>query len=100
MGEPQFVLDVDLAESVVTIGPRRSLRVSETTFSQPVWADAAFGGSAMVQASAHGAAPDALVETDRVVWRSPRDRIAPGQSLVFYEPHPEGDLVIGGAIAT
>ncbi len=100
MGEPQFVLDVDLKESVVTIGPRRSLRVAETGFAQPVWADESFEGAAMVQASAHGAAPPALVEGDRVVWDTPRDRIAPGQSLVFYESHPDGDLVIGGAIAT
>ena len=100
MGEPQFVLDVDLAESVVTIGPRRSLRVGETGFSQPVWADQSFAGDALVQASAHGAAPAARVESDRVVWEQPRDRIAPGQSLVFYEPHADGDLVLGGAIAT
>jgi tRNA-specific 2-thiouridylase len=100
MGEPQFVLDVDLAESVVTIGPRRSLRVGETGFQQPVWADQPFAGDAMVQASAHGAAPAACVEADRVVWEQPRDRIAPGQSLVFYDSHPDGDLVLGGAIAT
>lgn len=100
MSEPHFVVDVDLQESVVTIGPRRSLRVKETGFTQPVWADRPFIGRAFVQASAHGVAFPAAVEADRVVWGEPRDRIAPGQSLVFYEAHPDGDLVIGGAIAT
>jgi tRNA-specific 2-thiouridylase len=96
MGEPQFVVDVDLRESVVTIGPRRSLQAGETGFTQPVWAHESFTGRAHVQASAHGEALPAIVEPDRVVWDAPRDRIAPGQSLVFYDT----DLVIGGAIAT
>ncbi len=96
MGEPQFVVDVDLHESVVTIGPRRSLQARETAFTQPVWAHEPFTGEALVQASAHGVALPATVEADRVVWHADRDRIAPGQSLVFYDD----DLVIGGAIAT
>ncbi|MGI9606936.1 MAG: aminomethyltransferase beta-barrel domain-containing protein [Acidimicrobiales bacterium] len=37
-----------------------------------------------------------MVHDDRVEWERSRDRIAPGQSLVFYD----GDLVVGGAIAT
>lgn len=96
MGEAQFVVDVDLQESIVTIGPRRSLQDGETGFTQPVWAHESFTGEAAVQASAHGVALPATVEADRVVWHDDRDRIAPGQSLVFYD----NDLVIGGAIAT
>jgi tRNA-specific 2-thiouridylase len=99
MGEPQFVLDVNLTESVVTIGPRRSLRDDLTGFTQPVWADEPFTGWALVQASAHGAALPAEVFEDRVEWEQPRDRIAAGQSLVFYEADANGDTVIGGAIA-
>ncbi len=100
MSEPHFVVDVDLQESVVTIGPRRSLRVQETTFTAPVWADQAFAGGAGVQASAHGAALRATVLDDRVTWDTPRDRIAAGQSLVFYEGDGADATVIGGAIAT
>ncbi len=95
MPEPQFVLDVDRTESRVTIGPRRSLQVGETRFSRPAWADQPFTGPALVQASAHGEALRAVVGPDRVDWAEPRDRVAPGQSLVFYAD----DLVIGGAIA-
>jgi tRNA-specific 2-thiouridylase len=98
MGEPQFVLDVNLAESVVTIGPRRSLRDDETSFSQPVWAHEPFTGRAHVQASAHGEALPAMIENDRVVWEASRDRIAAGQSLVFYDEATNSE-VIGGAIA-
>ena len=100
MSEPNFVVDVDLRESVVTIGPRRSLQVEETGFINPVWADDSFTGSARVQASAHGVALPAEVHADRVVWAEPRDRIAPGQSVVFYEGDGPDATVIGGAIAT
>lgn len=96
MVEPQFVVDVDLRESIVTIGPRRSLQTDVTSFIQPVWAHEPFTGVATVQASAHGVAQPATVDCDRVMWHDMRDRIAPGQSLVFYD----GDLVIGGAIAS
>ena len=106
MSEPQFVVDVNLTESIVTIGPRRSLKDAETSFRQPVWANESFSGEAFVQASAHGQALAATVEDDRVVWAEPRDRVAAGQSLVFYDTdgspdgnHPNG-TVIGGAIAT
>ena len=95
MAEPQFVLDVDLGESVVTIGPRRALRVDTTAFTDPVWADGPHVGAAHVQASAHGEAMPAHVDTGHVRWAEGRDRVAPGQSLVFYD----GELVIGGAVA-
>ena len=100
ISEPHFVVDVDLQESVVTIGPRRSLRVEETTFVQPVWADQPFTGTARVQASAHGVALPAEVLDARVVWGGPRDRIAAGQSLVFYDGDGPDATVIGGAIAS
>ena len=96
MPEPQFVLDVDLHESVVTIGPRSSLRVDATGFVDAVWADRPFVGEALVQASAHGEPRPARVHPNRVDWHGVHDRVAPGQSLVFYE----GDLVVGGAIAS
>ena len=100
MSEPHFVVDVNLHESIVTIGPRRSLQDDETGFTQPVWAHESFTGEALVQASAHGTALPATVEADRVVWHDKRDRIAAGQSLVFYAGNggPD-DTVIGGAIA-
>ena len=100
MAEPHFVTEVNLRESVVTIGPRRSLRVEETGFTRPVWATDSFTGEARVQASAHGKALLADVQADRVTWREHRDRIAPGQSLVFYEGDGPESTVIGGAIAT
>ena len=100
MSEPHFVTKVNLRESVVTIGPRRSLRVEETTFIQPVWATEPFTGEARVQASAHGTALLAEVHADRVTWAEPRDRIAAGQSLVFYEGDGNDATVIGGAIAS
>ncbi len=103
MAEPQFVVDVDRRESVVTIGPRRSLRVETSTFVDPVWSDAPYTGPALVQASAHGEALPAVVSDGEVRWDKPRDRVAPGQSLVFYAGVADEvaeQWIIGGAIAT
>jgi tRNA U34 2-thiouridine synthase MnmA/TrmU len=40
-------------------------------------------------------------EADEVVvrWDAPVRRIAPGQSVVFYESGLRGELVVGGGIA-
>ena len=65
-----------------------------------MWSSESFTGTARVQASAHGVALLADVQADRVVWDEPRDRIAPGQSLVFYDGDGPDATVIGGAIAT
>jgi tRNA-specific 2-thiouridylase len=51
----------------------------------------------LVQCSAHGAARPAVVDGDVVRWAEPQRRVAPGQSVVVYDPTDE--LVLGGAIA-
>ena len=49
----------------------------------------------LVQTSAHGTARPATLDGEQVCWRSPQQRVAPGQSVVFYE----GPEVLGGGIA-
>ena len=69
------------------------------------WAAAPVGGEVKVQCSAHGATATATIspagndDGDRVhvSWHSPQRRIAPGQSVVFYDAADA--YVLGGGIA-
>ena len=59
-------------------------------------------GPVLVQVSAHGRPrPASLVVADSGVvtvrWRDPERRVAPGQSVVAYDPTDE--LVLGGGLA-
>lgn len=97
--EPQYVVDVDVAEAVVTVGEEAALRVSVTPVTGVAWVADPVPGLVLVQASAHGATTAAQV-VDAAAgavlrWREPRRRIAPGQLVVFYE----GDEVVGSATA-
>jgi tRNA U34 2-thiouridine synthase MnmA/TrmU len=42
-------------------------------------------------------AQPAVVDGDMVRWVEPQRRVAPGQSVVVYDP--ADDLVLGGAVA-
>ncbi|MCS5676054.1 MAG: tRNA 2-thiouridine(34) synthase MnmA, partial [Acidimicrobiales bacterium] len=59
------------------------------------WADCPVDGPVLVQTSAHGHVDPAVLDGDVVRWPTPRRRVAPGQSVVFYED----DEVVGGALA-
>jgi lipoic acid synthetase len=59
------------------------------------WADGPVDGMLLVQTSAHGSSDPAVLDGDLVRWSEPHMRVAPGQSVVFYD----GDEVLGGSIA-
>jgi tRNA U34 2-thiouridine synthase MnmA/TrmU len=67
------------------------------------WSDRPVDGAVYAQCSAHGAARLAQVVLEgsdlaTVRWTERRGRVAPGQSVVFYDDaHP--DEVVGGGIA-
>lgn len=106
-GEPRYVTDVDVSSATVTVGRRNDLLVESLEVRDLVWADSPVPGRLSVQVSAHGAPREADIEfgdkagMDRptgsatVRWVEPHRRVAPGQSVVFYE----GDEVVGGGIA-
>ena len=100
--DPRYVVDVDPAAATVTVGGRAALDTDGVEVDRVVWADAARGGELLVQCSAHGEARLATVATrdDRpravtVRWARPERRVAPGQSVGFYD----GDRVLGGGEA-
>ncbi|MEP7114822.1 MAG: tRNA methyl transferase PRC-barrel domain-containing protein, partial [Ilumatobacteraceae bacterium] len=96
-GPKRYVTSIDQATSTVVVGDEADLFVSELQVANMVWADLAQGGDVMVQCSAHGRAVPAWLEGDTVRWSSPQRRVAPGQSVVFFDPSDR--YVLGGGIA-
>ena len=92
---PVYVVDTDVAAGVVTVGDRADLLTESQAVSDVTWAAGAVQGPVLVQTSAHGAPRPATLEGTRVRWRSPQQRVARGQSVVFYD----GPEVLGGGIA-
>jgi tRNA-specific 2-thiouridylase len=100
---PRYVVGVDAAAGVVTVGDAADLAVGEVSLTDVVWADRPQWGPVLAQCSAHGR-PRAgcLVEggegsnsTARLRWERPQRLVAPGQSVVFYQ----GEQVLGGGIS-
>ena len=100
-GPKRYVVDVDTSARVVTVGADSDLLRSELTVHSMAWVDEAVSGEVLVQASAHGATQRAAIsctqDSVRVVWDEQQRRIAPGQSVVFYDLSDQ--RVLGGGIA-
>ena len=100
-GPKRYVVDVDTSARVVTVGADSDLLRSELTVHSMAWVDEAVSGEVLVQASAHGATQRATIQCTqdsvRVVWAEQQRRIAPGQSVVFYDLSDQ--RVLGGGIA-
>jgi len=93
--EPAFVTSVDVGTATVTIGAKEDLLDVEVLLEDLVWADRPVTGPVLVQCSAHGHPRPGTLSGDVLVWDAPQPRVAPGQSVVFYD----GDEVLGGALA-
>lgn len=115
-GGRRYVVDVNPDEGVVTVGGlddllRETVEVTDLVWADPSLAGAGIAGTAAadraasmrfeVQCSAHGRPMPATIEPHPersggvvVRWIEPQRRIAPGQSVAFYE----GDEVVGGGI--
>lgn len=105
-GPKRYVLDVDTASAVVTVGSDDELLRPDLSVGDVTWVDEPVEGEVLVQCSAHGeprpatldtAAPSGGAPGDRTVrWRTPQRRVAPGQSVVFYDTGNR--RVLGGGI--
>ena len=92
---PVYVTDTDVAAGVVTVGDRADLLTESQAVSDVTWASGAVQGPVLVQTSAHGTPRPAVLDGTQVRWNSPQQRVAQGQSVVFYD----GPEVLGGGIA-
>jgi tRNA-specific 2-thiouridylase len=107
-GDRRYVVDVDVAAARVTVGGEADLLVATTTVGGVTWSAAPVTGPVLVQTSAHGAVAPADLSvpepgTDPAVgelmvrWAEPHRRVAPGQSVVFYDGSDR--YVLGGGTA-
>jgi tRNA-specific 2-thiouridylase len=95
-GERRYVVAVDAATATVTVGAGAELLEHELSVRDLLWAAAPIAGRVLVQCSAHGPARPAVVDGSTVRWAEPQRRVAPGQSVVVYDPTDE--LVLGGGV--
>lgn len=113
-GEHRYAVDVDIRSRTVTIGTAEDLEVDTTSLERVVWTHPGVvaNGSARIepmtvlaQASAHGSTNPARLAalapggTAELRWEQPARRIAPGQSVAFYDPH-DNLTVLGGGIVS
>jgi tRNA-specific 2-thiouridylase len=96
--EPRYAVAVDVPGATVTVGESHELLVDRTAVESLTWVDGPVTGSVLVQCSAHGAPrPGRLAADGTIEWAQPERRVAPGQSVVFYD---EADrVVLGGGKA-
>lgn len=100
-GPKRYAVDVDVRAAVVTVGDDRDLFRGEVRVGDVTWVADAAAGDVLVQCSAHGATRRAELVADRsemvVRWTEPQRRVAPGQSVVFYDL--DDRRVLGGGTA-
>lgn len=104
-GPKRYVVDVDRSAGTVIVGDDTDLDVASTAVTAVTWVDEPVADQdVLVQASAHGrtargrliGAP--LDDRFTIEWHRPQRRIAPGQSVVFYDL--TDTRVFGGGTAT
>jgi len=105
-GTKRYVVDVDVPGRTVVVGGDDDLRRTSMTVSDLTWTDGAVEGDVLVQSSAHGATHAASITLGgdgpgasvHLTWDRPQRRVAPGQSVVFYDP--TDTRVLGGGTAS
>ncbi len=98
-GAVRYAVAVDTEAGVVTVGGLDDLSSLTQSVTNLTWVDAPVAPSTevRVQTSAHGRAIPATYDAGAVRWRDPQRRVAPGQSVVLYDP--DNDRVLGGGLA-
>jgi tRNA-specific 2-thiouridylase len=96
--ERRYVVDVDRAAGVVTVGTLVDLLVDGVALEDVTWVDGQVTGDVLAQCSAHGQPLPATVEASGAVrWETPQRRVAPGQTVVLYDL--DDVHVLGGGTA-
>ena len=96
----RYVVDVDAEAATVTVGPLARLRVGNEPLESVTWTAAPRWGACWIQVSAHGTPlagrvdPRADASLALLSWDTPQRRVAPGQTVVFYD----GEEVLGAGI--
>lgn len=94
----RFVTDVDVASATVTVGSAADLLEDHVALHRFAWSSAPVQGAVLAQCSAHRAVASARLLGDELLWDERRRRVAPGQTVAFYDPAAP-DQVLGSAVA-
>ncbi len=103
--ERRYVVDIDRAAGVVTVGRQQDLLVSHQAVDGVAWSHEPEPGPLWFQCSAHGQPRAGRLDIGddpgqaTITWDEPQPRVAPGQSVAFYRVDAGGDLVVGGGLA-
>ena len=93
--ERRFVVDIDGANDIVTVGPFEATLTDTLELRDFEWTGGPVDEPVTVQTSAHGEPMPAEFDGRTVRWVDPHKRVASGQSVVVYV----GDEVVGGGTA-
>jgi tRNA-specific 2-thiouridylase len=101
-GPKRYAVDVDVPRAVVVVGSDDDLLTERLRVVRSTWTHRPVDGAVLVQCSAHGTPRPADLSIDAdaevtVTWETPQRRVAPGQSVVFYDT--TDTKVLGGGIA-
>jgi len=107
--EPRYAVDVDVPNGIVSVGTADLLLATDVCLGSLAWSDAVVHGTVVVQCSAHGAPVAAVLEqveqpetsdppTVMLRFAEPQRKIAPGQSVAFYDAAAP-EQVVGSGIA-
>lgn len=103
--ERRYVVDIDRAAGVVTVGRQQDLLISHQPLDEVGWSHEPEPGPLWFQCSAHGQPRAGRLDLGddpgraTIAWDEPQPRVAPGQSVAFYGVEARADLVVGGALA-
>jgi tRNA-specific 2-thiouridylase len=101
-GPKRYVVEIDREQATVVVGGDDERRRHGLAVRAVTWVDQPVTGEVLVQCSAHGSASPATVAMSAdgldVRWHEPQRRVAPGQSVVLYDP--SDTYVLGGGVAT
>ncbi len=100
-GPKRYVVDVDVPNATVIVGTDADLFGATLNATRLTWINEPVAGHVLVQCSAHGEPRGAQLEVTGgealLTWVEPQRRVAPGQSVVFYDLGNR--RVLGGGIA-
>ncbi len=95
VGEARYVLRIEPSTSTVVLGRRDQLPVAGVILRDTTWTGGTpIAGEVTAQFRAHGEPVAAAVHGDRLLFGTPQEAVAPGQTIAFYDD----EMVLGGAL--
>jgi tRNA-specific 2-thiouridylase len=92
-----YAIEVDVPSATVVVGTADDLLTDTQTLEAVSFVGAPVAGRVLAQCSAHGEPRAGFLEGAMLKWRTAERRVAPGQSIAFYDL--DDTELLGGATA-